>query len=151
MSQYQSAEAIALDIAGRMAQITKANGYETDIGLKVYRGARKVQDDLVPCSTLIEGGDTVEQAQGRLPTARIDQDYILGGYTPCDPMNPNDAAHKVIRDLKRAIFSGDTSLGGKVHRIEYKGRDIGPRTDGLPIVFALIEISVRYVENLTEP
>lgn len=151
MSQYQRAEDIALDLTSRLATITVANGYETDIGLRVFRGARKVADEQVPCAVLIEGADGVEQAPGRIPNVKVSQGYVLGGYAQCDVMNPNDMAHKIIRDLKRAIFTDDTGLGGKVSRIGYRGRDIGPRTDGVPIVFALIEIDVNYVEDLRNP
>lgn len=151
MSQYQTSEEIALLIADRLGDISVANDYETDIGLKVFRGKRAVMDEQVPCCVLIEGADNVEQGAGRLPVAKITQQYILGGYNTCDVDNPNDAAHEIIRDLKKAIFIGDVTLGGKVSKIEYKGRDIGPRTDGTPIVFALIEISVTYIENLTAP
>lgn len=151
MSQYQKAGDISSALSERLATIKVANGFETDIGLLVMRGTRKVEDDQVPCCVLIEGADRSEQGAGRLPVAKVEQEYILGGYAPCDPGNPNDAAHKVLRDLKRAIFKGDTTLGGRVPRVEYKGRDIGPRTDGVPIVFAMIEISVTYVEDLTNP
>lgn len=152
--QFQTAGEIAAELSTVLATITKANGYETDIGTRVFRGARKVQDEQVPCAVLVEGADRVTQGKSvREATAKIEQDYILGGYSPCDPNNPNDEAHKIIRDLKRALFGGGkgTTLGGKVPEIAYNGRDIGPRTDGLPIVFAIIEITVTYVERLATP
>ena len=154
MNEYQTASEIAAYIAGEIGKIKKVNGFETDIGLRVYRGRRDVHDDHVPCAVLIEGKDKVEQsASRREATAKVDQHYALGGYSPCDPDHPNDEAHKIIRDLKRAIFGGDngTTLNGKVRAVEYKGRDIGPRTDGEPIVFAVIEITVSYVERLAAP
>ena len=45
---------------------------------------------------------------------------------------------------------GTVSFGGRVKSVEYRGRDIGPRTDGVPIVFAVVHIDVTYVENLAE-
>jgi len=151
-TQHQKAEDIAKLIEARMQQITLAGGYETDIGTRVLRGARKVDDSWVPCSVLIEGNDDPVQGESlKSPVAKIKQSYVLGGYTQCDPQNPNDAAHKIIRDLKRAMFADGATLGGKVAKIEYKGRDIGPRTDGVAIVFAIIEVVVTYVENLSEP
>lgn len=151
MSQYQTAGEIASELYTRVASIRLTNGYETDIGRLVYRGVRKVEDDAVPCATVIEGQDVVTSRPGRLPAANIDQGYLLGGYAPCDPANPNDTAHKIIRDLKKAIFKGNATLDGKVPKVEYRGRDIGPRTDGVAIVFALIEITISYVEDLTSP
>lgn len=151
MSTKQKAEDIALDIFARMQQITVANGAETDIGLKVFRGKRKVDDDEAPCCVLVEGPDTPVDRPGKLPTSTITQTYILVGYLACDADNPNDAAHKIIRDFKRAIFKGDGTLGGAVIRANYRGRDIGPRADGVNIVTALIEITIDYVEDLTNP
>lgn len=154
MSQYQTAGEIATYLSTVLATITKANGYETDIGVRVFRGRRNIHDDHVPCAVLIEGRDRVTQgASRREASASIDQDYILGGYVNCDPDNPNDDAHKIIRDLKKALFGGEngTTLNGRVAKVEYTGRDIGPRVDGLPIVFALIQVTITYVERLATP
>ncbi len=152
MNQYQTAGEIAALIESRIAGITIANGYETDIGVKVLRGARKVDDSWVPCSTIIEGVDKAVQSESlKSPSAKIEQHYVLGGYAYCEPQHPNDAAHKIIRDLKKAIFRDGATLGNKVSKVEYKGRDIGPRTDGVAIVFAIIEVTITYVENLSEP
>lgn len=152
MSQYQTAGQIASLIESRIELVTVANGYETDIGLKVLRGARKIDDEWVPCATIIEGNDKPEQSHSlKAPSAKIEQHYVLGGYVKCNPQHPNDAAHKVIRDLKKVVFGDGATLGGKVVKVEYKGRDIGPRTDGVAIVFAIIEIVVTYTENLAEP
>lgn len=151
MSMYQSAEDISDDLAGRLATIRKVNGYETDIGLNVYKGARRIEPEQAPCSTLVEGNDLVEQAKGSIPTAKTSQDYVLGAYVACDPMNPNVAAHAAIRDMKKAIFAVDTTLTGKVRGIEYRGKDIGPRTDGVAVVLAIIEITATFVEDLRNP
>lgn len=150
-TMLQNAELIALEISSRLAAIRLANGCETDIGATVYRGKRKVEDDASPCAVLVEGTDTVTDRPGKMATVKIEQSYVLGGYVACDADNPNDAAHGLIRDLKKAMFSDGGNFGGKVHLVSYKGRDIGPRTDGVPIVFALIEIGVTYIENLAQP
>lgn len=152
MSQYQRAEDVAQLVAGRMAGILKAHGFETDIGREVLRGARKVDDEWPPCSTVIEGMDTVESSPSKATaSAKIEQRYVLGGYAPCDPKHPNDTAHKIIRDIKRVIFGDGATLGNKVAKVEYKGRDIGPRADGVGIVYAIVEISVTFIENLAQP
>ncbi len=152
--QYQTAGEIAGYLDDLLKTITKANGYETDIGLRVFRGRRAVHDDHVPCAALIEGNDRVTQGDSKkAPTAKITQDYVLTGYSPCDADNPNDEAHAIIRDLKKAVFGGQNgaTLGGKVSKVEYRGRDIGPRADGKAIVMALIEVSIDYVEKLDQP
>ena len=149
---------VAAHLSNLLAGITKANGYETDIGLRVYRGKRRIDDDAPPCAVLLEGEDTPGESQGDA-SQKVAQAYVLGGYVPCDPDNPNDAAHQIISDIKRAVFSrkdmtraeqikGTTTLGGRVKYVSYKGRDIGPRTDGVAIVFAVVHIEVEFVERL---
>lgn len=139
-------------IAARLATLTIAQGAETDIGLRVFQGRRKIDDDQCPCAVLIEGLDEVEQSDSqRDPKIKVWQQYTLVAYDVCNPDHPNVKAHAMIRDLKRAIFRDGATLGGEVRSVEYAGRDIGPRKDGVNIVMATVDIKVEYVENLMTP
>lgn len=153
MATLKSAEDVADEIAARLATCTVALGAETDLGARVYRGRKTIDDSQIPCSVIIEGDD-VPQDQRQAQVA-LAQRYVLFAYLACDPDNPNTAAHKGLRDLKRAIFRTDgkwhPTWGGKVKNIEYLGRDIGPRADGSGFVVAVIEIGVEYVEDLAAP
>lgn len=156
MTLLQSAAAIGLEIATRLATRTVALGAETNLGAKVFRGRRLIDDDQVPCAAIIEGNDEVEEGESRRSLdTRITQHYVMLAYVPCDPANPNDAAHAAIRDMKRALFTTagqpDRTLGEKVKRVRYRGRDIGPRADGAAFVVASIEVSVEFVEDLANP
>lgn len=149
-----SAEAVGAELSARLATRTVAQGAETNLGAKVYRGRRHVDDTMIPCCVVIEGDDVPARVSVGTRYS-LDQRYVLFAYVPCDPDNPNDAAHAAIRDMKRAVFvSGgqpDVKLGGKVKEVEYLGRDIGPRADGASFVLAAVEIGVSYVENVAEP
>lgn len=151
-----SAEDVGLEISARLRTRTVAQGAETDLGASVFRGRRVIDDDQIPCTAVIEGQDDVEENDAsREAQARIKQDYVLLAYVPCDPVNPNDAAHKALRDMKRAVFrtdgKADRTLGGKVRRVRYRGRDIGPRGDGAAFVVAALEINVEFTEDLSAP
>lgn len=153
-SIVNTAGEVAALVAERVARISVANGYETDIGQKVFRGKRRVADEQIGtgCVDIIEGVDMVDdRVGGRLAQCAISQRYGLVAYLPCDPDAPNDAAHAAIRDLKRAIFDKDATLGGSVKGVRYMGRDIGARADGASFVIAVVEIAVEYVENLISP
>lgn len=151
----QSGELIGQALLARVAACTIANGAETDLGLTGYRGRRVIDDDMVPCVALIEGVDKITESEGRSTDVRVDQQFVLLAYVPCDPQHPNDAAHAALRDMKRAVFitdgKADRTLGGQVKRVSYRGRDIGPRADGAAYVVASLEVSVEYVENLATP
>lgn len=160
MSLLQSAEAISLELTNRLVAIRTANACETDAGAAVFRGKRMVDRDQIPCVAIVEGADEVVELDTRSMTtprveATITQQYVLMAYIQCDPMNPNDAAHAAIRDMKRAVFrtggSPDRTLGKKVRRVFYRGRDIGPRADGEAFVVAVLEIAVEYVEDIANP
>lgn len=147
---YTKAADIAADLSARLGRISVANGFNTDIGARTYRGRRHVDQEHVPCSALVEGDDDVDENQG-IQNIKVAQEYVLGGYAKCDPDNPNDTAHLIIRDLKRAVFSDGMRLGDRVRTIVYLGRGIGPRADGADVVFAVIYIRVEYAEDLTNP
>lgn len=148
---YTKGEQVAGELFRRLEKISTANGAETDIGARVYRGRRNVDESQIPCSVVIEGVDTPKDRPGRMPTISVTQRYVLAAYVQCDPDNPNDAAHAAVRDIKRALFSDGGTFGGRVLRVTYQGRDIGPRADGRPVVFVTVDVDIDYVEDLTNP
>lgn len=151
MITFNTATQVAIELESRISKISIANGFNTDIGVKVYRGKRRIDDEAIPCSTITEGNDNPVSRPGRLPLIAIEQDYIVGGYVQCDPDHPNDAAHLVLKDLKTVLFADGGTWGGVTRIVNYKGRDIGPRSDGGNFVFAIVEFSVTYVEDLSKP
>lgn len=156
----QSSEIAAYLTETVLAGIRKDAGYRTDIGRTVFRGRLKHDKDRVPYSVLIEGEDKII-SDGAQKDVEVVQDFVIGAYVSCDPDNPNDAAHQAIKDIKRAVFTSDLarrsggagSRGqayGRVKKLEYGGKDIGPRADGEPIVYAVVYISVTFAEDLLD-
>ncbi len=146
-----SADELGLFITDILSNISQANGFETDVGTRVFRGKLKHDEDIVPYCTVIEGEDRPTD-QGDENVA-VRQQYAIGAYLTCDPDNPNDAAHAAIRDIKRALFTrgeapGRRRMGNRVKNLTYLGKDIGPRADGRAIVFGVVHIEVLFVENL---
>ena len=149
-----TAEAIGEEIARRLALCTQVAGAESNLGAKVYRGRRKVDDTMIPCVSLIEADDKPTQ-KGTGTSVEVAQHYVMFAYVPCDPSDPNTAAHAAIRDMKRAIFRtgghASATWDRAVVRVHYLGRDIGPRADGAAFVVAAIEVSVEFIEDLASP
>lgn len=139
---------IAAALAARLAQVTTTGGYETDVGLTVYRGRRNTEPG--PHITLYEGEDTAKE-QSLKAVVHLTQVYVAEAVDTCDPDNPNDRAHQILSDLKRAVFGSDQTLGGLVKTIEYRGRLIGTREEGQDYCFASIRFAVEYVEDLKAP
>lgn len=144
-----TAKDIAAEISDRLATITVANGYVTDIGTSVYRGRRTLDEAMLPCIVLVEGPDQVNE---QLRTqAKLAQRYSIEGHAICDADNPSDMGHDIIADLKKALFNGDRTFGGPVRNIEYRGRNIVTREDGFNAVAASVDIDMTYSENLAAP
>ena len=147
VTNFTQARQVAAYIDGALRTITKANGFRTDIGLRCFRGRRRIDDTHVPCCVLIEADDKPGDNAGR-DSIKITQPYALVGYAPCNPDHPNDTAHDIISDIKRVFFSRpDGRLGPSTNRVRYEGRDIGPRTDGAAIVSAVVHIEVDFSET----
>lgn len=148
------AEDVSDEIKTRIAAVRLTNGAETDIGRQVWSGRRKIDDSMIPCSVLIEGDDIADrEVRGTLYD--IDQRYVWMAYLECNPDDPNAAAHKALRDMKRALFvtagRPDETWGRRVREVRYIGRDIGARADGAAFVLAIIEFAVSYVEDAAAP
>lgn len=149
---FTSASAVALALSERLARILPANGFATATGTRIMRGKRTVPaDSQVPCIIMIEGGDEPTDRPGRIPMCHIKLPFVIDAFDACDPENPNDRAHQMISDIKRAIFHDGTNLGGQAYLVTYTGSDIGPRPDGAAFVQARVSVSIEYVEDLTNP
>lgn len=144
---------VAAAFAARLATITVANGFATDIGNNVLRGKPNIyhsdEDSDLPCIILAEAEDRVEDQKPRTGLVKLAQRYVFEGHDLCNPDHPNDKAHLVLADLKRAIFG--QSFGDMLYELRYVGRAIGARPDGTAIVAASIEVEAVYSENLTNP
>lgn len=145
------ASEIALALDARIRDVRIANGYNTDIGQHVFRGKVALDPEQDLPGTVIAEGEDVVQDSTRFEV-KVAQRYIIEGHDACDPDNPNDKAHLILADLKRAVFrKSDPHLGTLVKDIKYVGRNIGVRPDGTNFVAASIEIEMSFVEDLTNP
>lgn len=154
---------LALAFAERLTTIRVANGYATDIGATVFRGKGRIDVANLPCAVIYEAGDKIgddNQTPGRPGDGNVNirmadvilaQRYFFEGHMACDADHPNDAAHAIIGDLKKALFNGDRSFGKLVRRLQYKGRAIGRREDGQAFINASIVIDAEITENLANP
>jgi hypothetical protein len=142
---------IAMSVADRIGGITKANGFATDIGLKVMRGRRRLDEKSLPCSVIVEREDKV--LDNRPGQVKLAQPIIIEGHAACDADNPNDVGHQIIADIKKAVFASKLTYGTdqRVIIVNYVGRSIAPREDGVAVVSAAVEVSVEFVENLAAP
>lgn len=149
---------IAAALAARLATIRTANGYATEAGQHVYRGAIGIAEEQAPFISIVEQEDQVEDQRIKDRSAGadpIDADILLPfdivAVGPCDPDNPSIAGHTLVADIKRAVFGGDLTWGGLATHTRYIGRSIPPRTAGSTLVEVRVSIRIGCVENLANP
>ena len=141
-----NSDQVAAEVLLRIQNITTANGFNTDIGLKAFDGRQKLSDVKDDCCTVIEGDDDPQEQ--RMCLSNVLQPFLIVGQSRCDIDNPNARARAMVADIKRAIFHDGNDLGGKVKSVTYLGRVLAPREDGADIVTAGVEIEVQYVQSL---
>lgn len=147
------AEDVSDEIEARLKTILLTNGNETNIGQRVTMGRQKqpVDSDL-PCIQVFEAADNTEAEPGKLALTKVRVVYVIDAFDTCDPDAPNRQAHKMLRDIKRVIFTREKKdLDGKVIKVHYLTKDIAPRGDGENSIQARIVIKVDYVEDLSNP
>lgn len=137
---------LAAAIFARLQTIATANGYETNIGSRGFRGRRKLEEEYMPCFVLHEGEDKPQDATKKATTML--QEYVVEGHMACDPNNPNDTAHKMIADIKRALWSA--GFDG-TQQTFYRGRGIAAREDGANSVSCFVRFEISYPEQLNAP
>lgn len=147
------ASKVAAEVQRRIEHIAIANGYKTDVGMRVLRGRRRINVEDLPCLVIIEPDDEV--VKGTRTQCEVTLPLIVEGHMQGDPDNPNDAAHCMIGDIKRAVFTGGLfayGIDGRLKaEIQYDGRVISPRDDGTDVVSAAVRVRVRIAEDLTNP
>lgn len=150
------AKDISVELSNRLKKIKIADGFETDVGVTSFRGRRRLGETDMPCSVVIERPDEPEKQQTN--QVKVKHRYVLEGHAVCDPNNPNDTGHQIIGDIKKAIFTGNLNLDGKLTtsgrkalELAYEGSGIAPREDGMNMVSVSVEVSVTYVEDLSNP
>jgi hypothetical protein len=149
------AKQLAQALSDRLATISVANGYLTDIGTTVMRGKLDFDEKELPCIVIVEGDDEV--LDERDTDARVNIPFQIEGHDIGDPTNPNDKIHDILADLKRAIFGTDTTFGGLIRAsrgtpgLHYRGRIIYKRDAGTANVAAGIRIDCEITENLANP
>lgn len=155
MSQA-TAHRIVLALQARCEAITKAGGYATDAGLRVYRGRDVVtRSDSFPLLVIHRDPEEVVGAQGgrQFPgvSLRLRMAFGIEGHIEADPDNPLDAAHAVIADIKQAIFLPTDRLVPETTELAYTDSFVERRGDGASIASVAVNGHVEFTEEVGQP
>lgn len=135
-------------LEARLAQITTANGFQTNAGQHVFLG--KDPEDLfgdeltrVPCCALNEGEAVVEQKIGT--HYRVSLPIVVCGITNAQPDAPSTAGNALLADLTTALWPeaaergvDNDDIGGLAISWQYTGDEIFPRGPGRTFTVAMV-------------
>lgn len=155
------ASRIAQVLTARLSLIQVANGYETDAGLRVYRGRVIMSaDDMEPGPLVViypvQGAPTETPVEGMETRVRNELRLsVLGMAVPGDMDHPLDMAFQLIGDIKRALFQSIAPLVDAGERIseppEYTGSRVALPEPGEQTVVAGVDVMIRYFEQRGNP
>lgn len=152
-------EIIILDFLARVSVITTVNGYRTNIGSKVLRSRKKVDDDELPAVVVFPGVENAQNAYGKTSckmTMRIE------GIARFGTTDPQVMSEMILADLKKCILAPENKLispaSGWSRSPDYidsiiytEGGNEDPPEDGQTTAGAYAAFEVGYTTNLNDP
>jgi hypothetical protein len=143
---------IVAAIYDRLGAILIAEGFNTDAGLKRYRGRVNFDEHFgFPVVTVVEQDSELQE---RLAArSRIALTVSVEGICESDPDNPSDAAHDLVADIESAVLSqANPNLSGLVvDRLEWQSRTILERAEGANQVMVSVRFTCVYIKWYGEP
>lgn len=152
-------ETIIKDFLARLAVITTANGYNTNIGARVLRVRKNVNPEELPCCVVWPGAETGVASYGENACT---MPIRIEGLAEFGSVNPSVLSEQILGDLKKCIFQpGNTlsrTMSGWVRSPDYidflayagGGTDTYPE-EGQKTVGASILVEVGYTERIGDP
>jgi hypothetical protein len=152
-------EIIIQDFISRLAVITTANGYNTNIGKNVYRVRKAVDPDDLPCCVIWPGAEKGEASYGENSCT---MPIRIEGIAEFGSENKSAVSEKILGDLKKCILEPGNALAeppvGWIRSPDYidslvyagGGTEEYPGEEGKS-VGAMISVEVKYTEKIGDP
>jgi len=138
-------------VAARLAAITIANGYNTNIGRAVLRDRLEPGLEEMPCVLVVLGERSA--AETKTEAARVDMLITVLAYEQRDNDSEAQGAD-LLADIQRAVETGDMTLGGLVrdqYGLTWQGDEIFMPEAGQNAVGARVVYSAPHVRKLGDP
>ncbi|SEM75186.1 hypothetical protein SAMN04489760_14216 [Syntrophus gentianae] len=152
-------ETIIKDFMARLAVITTANGYNTDIGTTVLRAQKTVGPEDLPCCVVWPQQENSVPSYGENDCT---MPIRIEGLAEFWSSNPSAISEQILGDLKKCIFqpantssrtpSGWTRSPDYIDSLAYSGggTDSYPE-EGQKTVGASLLVEVGYTERIGDP
>jgi len=143
-------EIIIQDFVTRLALITTAGGYATNIGTHVLRARKKIDPSELPAVIIWPGAETPYHKSGALfcvMTVKLEGIALFGTE------DPSVIAEKILGDLKKCVLATNwTRTPEYIDGIVYTGGgDSDSPDDGQTTAGAYVSFDVKYQTKLDDP
>lgn len=119
-----------------LASVTPANGYESDLAGKVFRGRTLYGQEVPTTMVTIVESPRPDQPSFAGSNTVMQEDWLLliQGWTKDDPVNPTDRLYPMMADVEKVLFRviAENKVGGAMYPEDYMlgrliaGLQIGP-------------------------
>lgn len=142
-------------IRDRLKAIDGSGDFTFDVGERVYLGRAFFDPNDIPGISVLEDDDPFEVSE-ESPRYRENGVYRVLGLAPADDQNPLRAGHRLLADMKRALFLAPNGpefeqLGNLPASIKYTGRQVFQREDGKRHCEAHLFLTVAHFETWGDP
>lgn len=143
------------ELRRRVQQIRRFNDYETDAGQTVFLGEVPIlgENDPDVAVAMIVGEDLASEQPQKIRVQMPVEFQALAKPSPSEQDTPWITTEDVLGDIKKAVESGDRSLGGLVHPRDFERASTRTleRESGHEPVGVGISYLVSYTETFGSP
>ena len=139
-------------VAARLADIQVANGYYTDMGLRVILDFRAPQSEELPAVSVFLGERAAESNLGC--DARVEMLINVIGYVAKDGGQAYLLGDEILADIQRAMETEDETLGGLLrfqYGMAYAADEIFMPEVGADAVGARVSYTAPHVRKYGDP
>lgn len=143
-------EVIIQQFLARLAVITKAGGYATNVGTHVYRARKKLDPSDLPAAVVFAGAETSENKYGQHAckmTVKIE------GLAAFGAEDPGIITERVLGDIKKCVMApGWTRTPDYIDSMIYTGGGVDDYPeDGQVSAGAYASFDVTYATKTDDP
>lgn len=136
----------------RLQAVQVANGFNTDAGLRVYRGRRTFdfEGDYPVFSVWSPENTPADNRHNERHDLTLS--VVVEGHALADLDNPNDAAQDLLGDIKQALFlAADRTMGNLVADLRWTAEATEVPEDGGQVVSVRVFAEASYPELYGDP
>jgi len=134
--------------------LTIKNGYQVDIGRKVFRGTFQFDESDIPFITLVDGAANNQQDYDQI-TKNVNVQIVgwdrLPGNSRIEFENASIHLNKISNDMQRCLFEIDYVVDNQRAALNFTDSEFGYPLEGNRFVMCEFTVQMSFTEQLRDP